>query len=1173
MSKYAYDRDEANAGVSTSHFLKSPYEGDKKLWNKFKDEIITAVQNACGDEGNRFLFTAWPVEEDGEIDVGHEFTILPMPAILDGIQMLNGVAVTNEERRDRREERKAIKEFNDSIRNLEKSCRSILSKRTGIHINTKFNELGGDPIRMWKWMESTYGPENMGPQEKGNAFIDLLGYKMENTDRFSNYIIEVERLMFVSETSEDQMLGLLLSDNFLPERFTEQVKKAKIENFNYRKMKQFMITQDNQQHSLGIKTTNSKISKIKVLKKKEEGLMNETSKDNKDVKCYNCQNNHHTAQQCQLDACGYCEKFHVGHNSLNCPKRINNKSSNFRNKPLSKEGKSDHRENTRNRNDGSKQGKKRSNDNHESEHKKRFKKDKKIKRVKIEESESDSESEYDSSDTDSDDEAAEDEGAYVITKSVRAIKKCSVDSDDNCAIIDTGADESCFKAEIVRKFNRVKTYGVACKPSINLLNASGDHMEIVNRGSRDNIIDKVYGIDNLDYNLISGKRLCEKGLWVILPPSNLDSNIGVIVSDCSGKVQMIGDKDMVTSIEKIGTYDDLIELPTIPILNRSRKINYIYGLDKTYTAYNVIEFVHKSFHLPMEEICWMAESGAIANFAVTSEQLRKHKYQCPCCIKGNMQARKIDKDNFRSRTDDVVRPNSSSDDSTYRQIEHRNIVLGQEVGADFYGPVLNVSMLSLVDKASGFGINKAISYSNRKGSREVVLLDTKKNIPKILKEFFDVYERYGHHVKTFGKPINVMKTDFDTIFRSDAVQALCRENGISQQYSPPFQHSYNGLAESHNKYISNKVATLFACANWVPEAFWPIAWDHAELLNNLRQSKVPGSQKTRYEEFYGTKPDLKSLVMLPWGQPVEFWVPKSQRTSKFSEHSHTGFYLGPSKEIPGSIMIFNPKSKKLVNRDTYRILHAIPSDWKEFPATNFNLGDLTTTDDEVATVTPLSPAQNIDRSTADLSTQLDTQLPSSDALSPVGTTDLTAPATVENGKIKVTEIVDPIDPTSSQDNLSDIYNDTGNQSGTLIGPTSAPAETTAAASHTSPTVDIDESLPNAVMPQVDVPVPKPDDSTIRTRRAPRYLEQYVLPSGRKPQGHITAVSASEGEIRKMTSNHKRKKRILLGHKKIRKTIGRNKRKKGRTTILRCRKRRREMIGPCGKKRSKTRCNS
>ena len=99
---------------------------------------------------------------------------------------------------------------------------------------------------------------------------------------------------------------------------------------------------------------------------------------------------------------------------------------------------------------------------------------------------------------------------------------------------------------------KVKTYNDDNKPYINLLNASGDQMNIVDKGSCDTILDKVYGIKDLGNNLISGKRLCEKSLWVILPLHSTSTDIGVIVPDNKGKVLMFGDKNMVTNINQIG---------------------------------------------------------------------------------------------------------------------------------------------------------------------------------------------------------------------------------------------------------------------------------------------------------------------------------------------------------------------------------------------------------------------------------------------------------------------------------------------------------------------------------------------------------------------------------------------------------------------------------------------
>ena len=91
------------------------------------------------------------------------------------------------------------------------------------------------------------------------------------------------------------------------------------------------------------------------------------------------------------------------------------------------------------------QGKKNNNDNNNNKKiKTNHPKKRGIKQVKSELS--DHESDFDDEDDESDDEGDE-ESAYVITKSIRAVKNM----DDNMAIIDTGADESCFKSEIVRK--------------------------------------------------------------------------------------------------------------------------------------------------------------------------------------------------------------------------------------------------------------------------------------------------------------------------------------------------------------------------------------------------------------------------------------------------------------------------------------------------------------------------------------------------------------------------------------------------------------------------------------------------------------------------------------------------------------------------------------------------
>jgi hypothetical protein len=146
------------------------------------------------------------------------------------------------------------------------------------------------------------------------------------------------------------------------------------------------------------------------------------------------------------------------------------------------------------------------------------------------------------------------------------------------------------------------------------------------------------------------------------------------------------------------------------------------------------------------------------------------------------------------------------------------------------------------------------------------------------------------------------------------------------QHSPPGVKEYNGLAESHNKIISNKVVTFFSASPWVPQKLWAYAWQFADITQNMCKSNIKNSNLSRVEAFTNQKPNWKSTIMLPFGQPVEAFIPKEQRKGKLSAKSFTGMYLGPSDNIAGTIMVYNPITKQIVDRDTYRII-PVPENW------------------------------------------------------------------------------------------------------------------------------------------------------------------------------------------------------------------------------------------------------
>ena len=71
------------------------------------------------------------------------------------------------------------------------------------------------------------------------------------------------------------------------------------------------------------------------------------------------------------------------------------------------------------------------------------------------------------------------------------------------------------------------------------------------------------------------------------------------------------------------------------------------------------------------------------------------------------------------------------------------------------------------------------------------------------------------------------------------------------------------------------------------------------------------------------KPDLNSIIMLPFGQPVEFHIPKDQR-GKFFDKSRRGSYIGASLDHPGSIQVWSHSTKKKVTTGSFRVMHSLP---------------------------------------------------------------------------------------------------------------------------------------------------------------------------------------------------------------------------------------------------------
>ena len=73
----------------------------------------------------------------------------------------------------------------------------------------------------------------------------------------------------------------------------------------------------------------------------------------------------------------------------------------------------------------------------------------------------------------------------------------------------------------------------------------------------------------------------------------------------------------------------------------------------------------------------------------------------------------------------------------------------------------------------------------------------------------------------------------------------------------------------------------------------------------------------------GYAPDLNSIILLPFGQPVEFHIPKAER-GMFHETSRAGSYIGASLDHPGAIQVWSNNTRRIITTASFKVKHVIP---------------------------------------------------------------------------------------------------------------------------------------------------------------------------------------------------------------------------------------------------------
>lgn len=185
----------------------------------------------------------------------------------------------------------------------------------------------------------------------------------------------------------------------------------------------------------------------------------------------------------------------------------------------------------------------------------------------------------------------------------------------------------------------------------------------------------------------------------------------------------------------------------------------------------------------------------------------------------------------------------------------------------------------------------------------IYFLKQKSEVFYRFKEFKSVVENQ------LSKKIKILRTDNGLEFCNKDFRSYLNQAGIIHQKTNYYTPEQNGLCERANRTVVEKAKCLLYDAK-LDKRFWAEAANTAVYLKN--RSIASGLDKTPYEMWYGSKPDLSHLRL--FGSKVMVHVPKQKRLKwdkKATQHILTGY----GEDVKG-YRVYNPtKNSVIISRD------------------------------------------------------------------------------------------------------------------------------------------------------------------------------------------------------------------------------------------------------------------
>ena len=232
----------------------------------------------------------------------------------------------------------------------------------------------------------------------------------------------------------------------------------------------------------------------------------------------------------------------------------------------------------------------------------------------------------------------------------------------------------------------------------------------------------------------------------------------------------------------------------------------------------------------------------------------------------------------------------------------------ERISTDLSGPVDIISQDKHERIISKFGYPRYLSLIVDEHSRYMSgrILNTKSEAKQHIKEFIQENEtRTGLKVKH-------LLSDGGTEYTNLDLTNYCKDKGIKIETTSISTPQHNGKTERANRSIFELARAILLHAR-LPIVFWGYATLTAIYILNRRLNKNNNKDKTPYELWFGTKPNVKHLRV--FGCDVYYHTNQNtEMLSKFDERMRKAIFIGYDEKVKNGYLCYDPISNNILTR-------------------------------------------------------------------------------------------------------------------------------------------------------------------------------------------------------------------------------------------------------------------